>query len=156
MNKNLKGAKNMVLFVIIIAVINFIATIVYKIIDASNNVILIYFARFFPYISNLGQLAFNLAVLFMIIYLIKKNKENKSNKELYYAKILMIANCIIVLLGVLISTYLGISTALGNDTTALTNYIGYFLYLDYISSIAFYISIFLIIRCMIIVDKIKK
>jgi hypothetical protein len=154
MNKNLKYAKILILFVIIVTIINFIASIVYRIFNSSDNIILVNFARYFPYISNLGQLAFNLAILLIIIYFFKKDK---LSKELYYSKILMIVNCIIGVIGILISIYLGINIALNialeNHNPFLLDIIGYFSYLGYISSIAFYVSIFLIIKYIIKVNK---
>ncbi len=104
MNKNLKYAKFLILFIIILTLINFIASIVYKFAGNSSNIVLVSFARYFPYITNLGQLAFHSAILFIIIYFIKKDK---SSKELHYAKVLMIINCIIILVGILIAVYFG-------------------------------------------------
>jgi hypothetical protein len=148
MNKNLKISKYLIIFVIIISIIHFILAILYTFFGNVQNPLLNFSARYFPYILNLGELALNFSLLFIILYFIK-NKDKKNIKDLIISKNLMLFVCVINIIGVLFSIFIGINLSMGIENAELLRAFNYFSYLSYLSSIAFYLSLFFILKHII-------
>jgi hypothetical protein len=140
-NDYLRYSKYLIIFIIALEAIRLFYVIVSAIsANAINNAFFIWLAKYFPFVSNFSQVALNLIILFLIIYLAKRTEGKK--RLLDWSRYLMTFVVIISLIAAILSILFG-TGILGTGNTGLVTAVTYFFYVIKLEPLAFNIAILL-------------